>query len=112
MLRRKGNQKKYIPLKKSLEVTNLGNFFRVHSYFIIDFFNFYILSTSHYIDTGTGDPTFNPRRNLLGAISVDKEISYHLFKVEYESRNHIQMLRKSKWYPQHVPPGGDSYFYE
>lgn len=29
--------------------------------------------------TGGGDVTYNPRRRILGAISVGGEVSYHLF---------------------------------
>ena len=36
------------------------------------------------LGTGSGDVTYNPRRNILGTIPVDGKLSYHLFGFEYE----------------------------
>lgn len=54
---------------------------------------------------GHGDVTFNPRRNILGAICVGGEVTYHLFKVNsHSSKNDdaaVELYRKSKWHPEY-----------
>ena len=56
-----------------------------------------------FILAGHGDVTFNDKRNLLGAISVENEIAYHLFSVDIDSsdkKNTVKLTRKSKWHSQ------------
>lgn len=53
--------------------------------------------------TGNGDVTYNARRNLLGAIPLNKQITYHLWDVAYsgqKSNYDVKLLRKSKWHSQ------------
>lgn len=51
--------------------------------------------------TGFGDVSFNPRRGLLGAMSVFGEIAYHLFSIDLNpskvSDPSVRLCRKSKW---------------
>lgn len=57
--------------------------------------------------TGNGDATYNTRRDLLGAISIGKEITYHLFNVTYSDyHSRVKLLRKSSWPSQPVAYGG------
>ena len=52
--------------------------------------------------TGAGDVTYNPRRSILGAISVGGKISYHLYNViPGKAGNVVNLLRKSKWHSQY-----------
>lgn len=65
----------------------------------------FLLSLIHGImlETGFGDVTYNSRRGLLGAISVEKETAYHLYHVGYSSQKNnycVKLLKKSKWQPQ------------
>ena len=56
------------------------------------------------IDVGYGDLTYNPKRNLLGAISLNRKIAYHLFTVDTNCANikeSVKLIRKSKWHPQY-----------
>lgn len=52
--------------------------------------------------TGNGDVTYNPRRSMLGAISVGGKIAYHLFKIDSNpskvDNTAAKLCRKSKWY--------------
>ena len=52
------------------------------------------------IDTGFGDFTYNPRRNILGALSVRDKIAYHLFNIGYtrqKNKDDVKLLKKLKW---------------
>ena len=56
------------------------------------------------IDTGQGDITYNTKRNLLGAISLNKKIAYHLFTVDaicLNLKECVKLTRKSKWHSQY-----------
>ena len=58
------------------------------------------------IGSGIGDMTYNTRKNILGAISVNGKTAYHLFKVEHDgsdSRNNVKLLRKTKLHSLHQP---------
>ena len=53
---------------------------------------------------GNGDVTYSTRRNLLGAVSVEKQIAYHIFSIdtgESIDKNIIKLIRKSKWHPHY-----------
>ena len=53
------------------------------------------------LEVGQGDVTYNSRRNLLGAICVGDQITYHLFKLETHSLRHgdiATLCRRSKWH--------------
>lgn len=65
----------------------------------------------HSTVTGPGDFTYNPRRNLLGAISIDKQTSYHLFRhTRNETKNtySVNLLKKAKWFSQSSDIFGNS----
>lgn len=52
------------------------------------------------------DVTFNPRRSILGAISIGQAVAYHLFKIGSNTspvEDTAQLYRKSKWHPQFHP---------
>lgn len=54
--------------------------------------------------TGWGDMTYNSRRNILAAISVAQEISYHLFKIDTSATRAGQiarLYRKAQWHSQY-----------
>ena len=60
-------------------------------------------------DAGYGDLTYNTKRNLLGAISLNKKIAYHLFTVDTNSANikeSVKLIRKSKWHSQYHNDSG------
>ena len=64
------------------------------------FLNNYIFS----LDTGFGDITYNSRRSILGAVPLNKKISYHLFNVDShasKTKDIVKLIRKSKWHSQH-----------
>lgn len=51
--------------------------------------------------TGYGDVSYNSRRNILGAISLDKKVAYHLWIIEYSQQKNnynIKLLQKAKWH--------------
>lgn len=51
--------------------------------------------------TGYGDVSYNSRRNILGAISLDKKVAYHLWVIEYSQQKNnynIKLLQKAKWH--------------
>ena len=49
--------------------------------------------------TGHGDVTYNPRRSILGAISVGRKISYHLYDIATgKTGDVVKLIRKSKWH--------------
>lgn len=63
-------------------------------------FRFFLIYWNYHFDlvTGTGDVTYNSRRNILGAISVDRSISYNLFNLDINSPDKVAKLcRKSQW---------------
>ena len=52
--------------------------------------------------TGVGDVTYNPRRNILGAIPVRRKVAYHLYDVAAgKTGNIVKLIRKSKWHSQY-----------
>jgi len=52
--------------------------------------------------TGYGDVTFNPRRNLLGAMPVGRKTAYHLFNFGIsKSDDIVRLIRKSRWHSQY-----------
>ena len=53
------------------------------------------------LGTGYGDITYNSRRGILGAVPLDKKISYHLFNVDSnvsKTKDTAKLIRKSKWH--------------
>lgn len=57
--------------------------------------------------------TYNPLKNLLGAIPVGGKIAYHLYNIEYDgnkSNYRAKLLRKSKWHPQYNKAQGNLKF--
>ena len=53
---------------------------------------------------GFGDVTYNPRRSILGAVSITAETAYHLWTVDAnasKSEDIIKLNRKSKWHSEH-----------
>ena len=56
------------------------------------------------VNEAATDVTYNPRRRLLGAIPIDKEIAYHIFNIDTnvsKGGNTAKLYRKSKWNSQH-----------
>ena len=52
--------------------------------------------------TGHGDVTYNPRRNILGAVPVRGKITYHLNDIAAgKGGNYVKLIRKSKWHSQY-----------
>ena len=52
--------------------------------------------------------TFNSRRNILGAIPLNTQIAYHLFKVDAgapKAKDIVRLCRKTKWYSEHNAHG-------
>ena len=48
--------------------------------------------------------TYNPRRKILGAISLKGKVAYHLFSVDTETsktKDIIKLCRKSKWHAEY-----------
>ena len=46
------------------------------------------------------DLTYNPRRNILGALSVRDKIAYHLFNIGHtrqKNKDDVKLLKKLKW---------------
>ena len=64
------------------------------------------------LGTGYGDVSYNPRRNLLGAISLQGKIAYHLYHFD-TSRNEklVKLYRKSKWQIRNNGSQGDTFFF-
>ena len=60
---------------------------------------------NYIFSLGTGyDITYNSRRGILGAITLGREISYHLFNVDSnasKTKDIVKLIRKSKWHSQH-----------
>ena len=82
------------------EVYSLGE---VSGKCIIIFFTF-VCWIIFSLATGDGDITYNSRRGILGAIPLEKEISYHLFNVDSKvskTKNIVKLTRKSKWHSQY-----------
>lgn len=56
---------------------------------------------------GEGDITYNPRRNLLGAIPIGGQLAYHLFKINTDAaktskpEDIVKVVRQSKWHSQY-----------
>ena len=57
--------------------------------------------------TGYGDVTFNPRRSILGAISIGGEAAYHLYDFATGKADIIaKFIRKSRWHSQYSTEEG------
>ena len=55
-----------------------------------------------FLVTGNGDVTYNPRRNILGAIPIEGEIVYHLYQFPTsKADNNVKLIRKSRWHTQY-----------
>ena len=67
---------------------------------------FYLLRENNSIfplGPDAGDVTYNSRRGILGAISVEDQIAYHLFNINVnasETENIVKFYRKSKRHTQ------------
>ena len=51
--------------------------------------------------------TFNSRRNIIGAIPMQEQIAYHLFKVDAgasKAKDIVRLCRKTKWYSELSAP--------
>ena len=84
----KGKLRKYIHLRRSLEVES-----PVIKIYLI-FFSLLV--------TGHGEVTYNPRRNFLGAMWVGGKIAYHLYHFgTSKSDGIIKLIRKSRWHSQY-----------
>ena len=81
------------------EMHSLGKVSGGIAYFVPSCLKNYILSL------GTGDITYNSRRNILGAFPLYREISYHLFNVDSNAsktnKDIVKLTRKSKWQSKH-----------
>ena len=68
---------------------------------------FYLYHLNNYIfslETGVGDITYNSRRSILGAVPLERKISYHLFTVDpnaSKTKDIVKLIRKSKWHSQY-----------
>lgn len=54
--------------------------------------------------TGPGDVSYNLRRDLLGAISLERKIAYHLFGIDHAGQKYnsgAKLLKKAKWHSQY-----------
>ena len=64
--------------------------------------NFKPRSPTHlfsFLETGSGDVTYNSRRGFLGAIPADGEIDYHLYHFSTsKAGNTVKLIRKSLWH--------------
>lgn len=74
-----------------------------------------LISSSSLIVTGVGDVTYNSRRGLLGAISLNGKIAYHLYNIEFISAQKSgysgKLLRKSKWHSQYGTSLGNLFIF-
>lgn len=53
---------------------------------------------------GEGDMTYNPRRNILGALTVKRKIAYHLYHISLNPSKvseAVKLCRKSQWHPHY-----------
>ena len=49
---------------------------------------------------GNGDVAYNPRRNILGALSLEGQIAYHLFSIDTHPLvvdQTVKLLRKTNF---------------
>ena len=53
---------------------------------------------------------YNPRRNILGAISLGSKVAYHLFKIDAGTSQPMRFCRKSKWYVEFCTSSGINIF--
>lgn len=59
--------------------------------------------------TGYGDVTTNMRRSILGAISLQDKIAYHLLTIDaasFKNDEIVKLSRKSQWHPQYSNGSG------
>ena len=86
----KGKLRKYILMRKSLEVESS----QTKIYLIFSLFSF--------LATGHGDVTYNSRRNILGAMGVGGKTAYHLYNFSTsKSDGIVKLIRKSRWHSQY-----------
>ena len=58
------------------------------------------------LGTGYGDVAYNPRRSVLSAIPVGREITYHFYNfTTSKADNVVKLIRKSRWHSQHRTTG-------
>ena len=82
------------------EIYSLGEVSGGIIIFYLHLLNNFIFS----LDTGFGDITYNSRRGILGAVPLNKKISYHLFNVgsnASKTKDIVMLIRKSKWHSQY-----------
>ena len=82
------------------EIYSLGEVSGGIIIFYLHLLNNFIFS----LDTGFGDITYNSRRGILGAVPLNKKISYHLFNVgsnASKTKDIVKLIRKSKWHSQY-----------
>ena len=66
-----------------------------------------LYSLSPLPGTGYGDPTYNSRRSILGAIPVAGQISCHLYTFAIsKSDDIVKLIRKSRWHSQYSTEDG------
>ena len=56
---------------------------------------------------GLRDITYNAKRNLFGAVSIDGATAYHLFSVNASGTNRseiVRLIRRSKWHSRDSNP--------
>ena len=57
---------------------------------------------SRLLVTGRGDVTYNPRRNILGAMCVGGKVAYQLYNFDTSNSDDIvKFNRNSKWHSQY-----------
>jgi len=89
MFHGKGKLRKYIQLLKFLGVESL--LIKIKSHI-----------SSPLLDAGMGDVTYNPRRNILGAMCVEGKIAYHLYNFgTSKSDSIVKLIRKTRWHSQY-----------
>ena len=89
---RKGQVKKIYSFEEVLGGRIIVNFLFIH----------------HFLVTGNGDVAYNPRRNTLGAISVEGKINYHLYNfTTSKAGNIVKLIRKSKWQSKYTDEEGN-----
>lgn len=52
--------------------------------------------------TGYGDLSYNARRGILGAISLEGKIAYHLYNINpWNTDDTVTLSRRTKWHSQY-----------
>ena len=58
--------------------------------------------------------TYNPQRCIIGAISLEGKMAYHLFNIDVDSSEItriVKLCRKSKWHPQYSTESSNLYLF-